>query len=145
MTKTDFINNLDFEVAKTSIARKLGIKPTDLVIKPSRSGDFRIDIKDSKIGSLLFGTGRAVLTTNNLSIKENKDSYSYDANIHLDLKNRSGEYSSKVGKLNLKNDKFVFYTVKDLKNKSTSTTSKTGRPGRPRKNKEAETTNTETA
>lgn len=44
MTKTDFISNLDFKVAKNSIARKLGIKSTDLDIKPSRSGDFKINI-----------------------------------------------------------------------------------------------------
>lgn len=117
MTKTTFINNLDFEVAKDSIAKKLGIKSTDLDMKLSRSGNFKINLKNvsGKMSPIFSEAGKAVLFTDNLNIKETKDTFSYEANISLDLKNRSGEYISKIGKLNLKNDKFVFYTMKDIK------------------------------
>lgn len=117
MTKTTFINNLDFEVAKDSIAKKLGMKSTDLDMKLSRSGNFKINLKNvsGKMSPLFSEAGKAVLFTDNLHIKENKDTYSYEANISLDLKNRSGEYISKIGKLDLKNDKFVFYTMNDIR------------------------------
>lgn len=121
MTKTDFINSLDFEVAKGSIARKLGMKADDLVIKSSKSGDFRINLKtsSSKIGSLFSGPGRAFLITDNVNIKEYKnDTFSYEANIDLNLKNRSGEYRTRIGKINLNNDRFVFSTLNDIKNKN---------------------------
>lgn len=145
MTKTDFISNLDFEVAKNSIARKLGIKSTDLDIKPSRSGDFKINLKNvsGNMSPLFSGARKAVLTTDNLNIKENKDTYSYEANVTLDLKNSSGEYISKIGKIDLKKDKFVFYTMNDIKNKNTKATET--RTRRTRAKKVETTSNVETA
>jgi len=117
MIKNDFINKLNYESAKTAIARKLGIKADELIIKASKSGDFKIYLNNvsGKTGSLLAG-GRAILVTDQLNIREHKDNYSYEANIWLNLKNRSGEYKSKVGRIKLNNDKFVFYTAEDLKN-----------------------------
>lgn len=117
MTKTDFINNLDFEVAKNSIARKLGIKANDLDVRAFKSGNFRINLKSDKANPLFCGAAKAVLFTDKLNIKENKDeTFSYEANILLDIKNNKGEYISKVGKLNLNKNKFVFYTSNDIKN-----------------------------
>ena len=119
MTKTDFINTLDFEIAKNSIARKLGMKADELEIRSSKSGDFKINLKNvsGRMGSIFSGPGKAVIVTDKLNIKENKDdTFSYEANVELDLKNRSGEYRTRIGKINLNKDKFVFYTMNDLKN-----------------------------
>lgn len=145
MTKTNFISNLNFEVAKNSIARKLGIKSTDLDIKPSRSGDFRINLKNvsGNMSTLFSGARKAVLTTDNLNIKENKDNYSYEADVTLNLKNSSGEYISKIGKIDLKKDKFVFYTTNDTKNKNNKSTET--RTRRTRAKKVETTSNVETA
>ena len=145
MTKTNFISNLNFEVAKNSIARKLGIKSTDLDIKPSRSGDFRINLKNvsGNMSTLFSGARKAVLTTDNLNIKENKDNYSYEADVKLNLKNSSGEYISKIGKIDLQKDKFVFYTTNDTKNKNNKSTET--RTRRTRAKKVETTSNVETA
>ena len=129
MTKTDFINNLDFEVAKNSIAKKLGIKSTDLDIKPYKSGNFKINLKNvsGNISPLFSGARKAVLITDNLNIKETKDTFSYEANIALNLKNNSGEYISKIGKIGLNRNKFVFYTMNDIKTKNTNRNTETNK------------------
>ena len=119
MTKTDFVSTLDFEVAKTSIARKLGMKADDLDITHSKSGDFKINIKNTsgKMEPFFSGPGRALLVTDKVNIRERKNNtFSYEANIDLNLKNRSGEYKARIGKLNLNNNRFVFNTISDLKN-----------------------------
>ena len=117
MTRTEFINGLDFEVAKNTIARKLGIKPTNLSIKPYKSGNFKIDLKNASgtAGSLTTGAKKAILTTENLDIKENNEEFSYKANVTLNLKNGSGEYTSKIGKIGFEKNKFIFNTINDIK------------------------------
>ena len=117
MTKTDFISTLDFEVAKKSIARKLGIKSTDLNIKPSKSGDFKINLKNctGNINSLFSGARKAILVTDNLNITDDNNKFYYKANVLLDIKGNNGEYISKVGLIDSKNNKLVFHTLDDMK------------------------------
>ncbi|MBQ8234065.1 MAG: hypothetical protein IJZ36_00595 [Bacilli bacterium] len=117
MTKTDFIETLDFEVAKSSIAKKLGMKADDLTIRHTKSGDFKINLKNvsGKMSPLFYGASKAVLVTDKLNIKEHKDTFSYEAVVSLDLKNTTGEYKNRIGKLNLNNNRFVFYTNNDIK------------------------------
>ena len=137
MTKTDFINTLDFEVAKKSIARKLGINANELEIKSLKSGDFKIDLKNvsGKMCPLFSGAGRAMIVTDKLNIKEHKDNFSYEATVSLDLKNRSGEYKNKIGKINLDNNKLVFSTIDDIKNNRKSAVNNVNTIKRKRKSK----------
>lgn len=117
MTKTDFIRTLDFEAAKASIAKKLGVKTDELVIKASKSGDFKIDLRkvSGKLGKLFSSAGRAMIVTDKVNIRENKESFSYSANIMLNLKNGASEYSSKIGKIDTDNNKFNFHTIDDMR------------------------------
>lgn len=117
MTRTEFINGLDFEVAKNTIAKKLGMKADNLSIKPYKSGNFKIDLKNASgaVGSLIKGARRAVITTEDLNIKESNDEFSYKANVNLTLRNNSGEYVSKLGKIDFEKNKFIFSTMNDIK------------------------------
>lgn len=121
MTKTEFINGLNFEVAKNSIARKLGMKASELSIKPARSGDFRIDIKNASgtIGSLVSGARKAFITTKDLKVTSKDGSFSYSADIDIDLKNKSGEFINTIGKIDLDKNKFVFITLDECNKEET--------------------------
>lgn len=123
MTKTEFINNLDFEVAKKSIARKLGMNANDLAIKTSKTGNFKIDIKNvsGSIGSLVSGSKKAIILTKDLNIKENNDNFSYSANVDITLKNNSGEYTNNIGTIDLNKNKFIFITNSELLKQPSST------------------------
>ena len=130
MTKTEFINNLDFETAKNSIAKKLGIKSTELDIKLYKSGHFKINLKNASgnISPLFSESKKAILSSDNLNFKENNGTY--EANITIHLKNNFGEYISNIGKIELKKDKFVFYTINDINN---------NKPNKPNKSNKTET------
>ena len=120
MTKTEFINKLDFDAAKNVIAKKLGISTDGLIIRPTKSGEFVISLKKvtGDVGSLFSGARSVTLATDNLVIKETKNGCSYVANIRFILKNKAGEYSSNIGRIEVQNNKFVFYTMSDLKKRA---------------------------
>ncbi|MBQ8218329.1 MAG: hypothetical protein IJZ79_03395 [Bacilli bacterium] len=122
MTKTEFINELDFEAAKVVISKKLGMKAEDLSISSTRSGDFKINLKNisGKLSALFYGARKAILYTDNIHVVEHKDNFSYEAAVWLNLKNGYGEYRTKIGKISLNNNKFVFSTIRDIRNRNKS-------------------------
>lgn len=118
MNRTDYVNSLNFEGAKVSIAKKLGINSEEVSIKPYKSGNFKVDLKNTtgNIGSLISGANKAYLTTTNLTIKKNKNKdFYYKADLELDLKNKSGEYVSTIGCIDSSRNKLTFSTANELK------------------------------
>ena len=118
MTKSDFIKGLDFETAKTAIAKKLDIAAENISVRPYKSGNFKIDLRNASgvTGSLVNGASKACLITRNLNISKKNKTYSYAAAVDIDLKNRYGEYINKIGQINFDKNKFTFDTITDMKN-----------------------------
>lgn len=118
MTKTDFINGLDFETAKTAIAKKLDIASENISVKPYKSGNFKIDLRNASgvTGSLVNGASKACLITRDLNISKNNKTYSYAAAVDINLKNSHGEYINKIGQINFDKNRFTFDTITDMKN-----------------------------
>lgn len=115
MTRTEFISGLNFETAKDAIAKKLSIDSNDISVKPYKSGNFKINLKNASgiTGSIVNGATKAVLVTDELDISKNNKTYSYTANVNIDLKNNSGEYISRIGQIDFDKNKFVFNTIVD--------------------------------
>ena len=124
MTKVEFLKSLDFETAKSAVAKKLGIKPESVTIKTNKNGEFEINLKKAEgSGSyILAGAKKAMVRTLNLEVteavdKENKPTgeFSYAADILVIISNANAEYISTIGKVKLNRNKFVFNTTSEIK------------------------------
>lgn len=123
MTKAEFLKSLDFESAKTTIARKMSIKPETITVKVSKTGVFEIDLKNanSATGILVSGAKKAVLAVTKVDIGEATDAegkpngvFAYNAEISIIIKNADIEYSAKIGELDFVKNKLIFSTNAEI-------------------------------
>lgn len=110
MSRQEFISTLNYESIKDTLAKVLKTNPEELVIITYKSGDFKLDFRNSSgtFGIISSNAVIARLFTSELKIRPKHNVY--EAKIVAKLSNKNGEYLNDIGTLRLNKNKWLFTT-----------------------------------